>query len=98
MRCGISVTLIVLIVGAIPVGAVQHEILQGVVLDNETTEYWVDPGTGLMWAGKDNGMDITWTKAVKYCRDLRVAGYTDWRLPSLGELEASTIRMRMLPV
>jgi hypothetical protein len=49
--------------------------------------YWVDPDTGLMWAGKDNGKDVTWKQAVKYCRDLRLAGYSDWRLASLPELE-----------
>jgi hypothetical protein len=25
--------------------------------------------------------------AVKYCRDLRLAGYSDWKLATLGELE-----------
>jgi hypothetical protein len=48
---------------------------------------WVDPSIGLMWAGRDNGKDLSWKKAVKYCRDLRLAGYSDWRLGSLGELE-----------
>ena len=33
--------------------------------------YWVDPSTSLMWAGKDNGKDVSWNKAMKYCRDLR---------------------------
>jgi hypothetical protein len=50
--------------------------------------YWIDPSTGLMWAGKDNGKDVSWNKAMKYCRDLRLAGYSDWRLATIGELEA----------
>ena len=49
--------------------------------------YWVDPSTGLMWAGKDNGKDVSWKNAMKYCRDLRLAGYADWRLATIGELE-----------
>lgn len=49
--------------------------------------YWLDPATGLMWTGKDNGKDINWHKAVKYCRDLRLAGYSDWRLAELAELQ-----------
>lgn len=49
--------------------------------------YWIDQDTGLMWAGKDNGKDITWQRAMKYCRDLRLAGYSDWRLASLKEME-----------
>jgi hypothetical protein len=48
---------------------------------------WVDPSTGLMWAGKDNGVNINWKNAVMYCRDLRLAGYSDWRLATLSELE-----------
>src|ERR1700677_3913842 len=49
--------------------------------------YWSDPSTGLMWAGKDNGKDVSWKNALKYCRDLRLAGYSDWRLATLAELE-----------
>lgn len=47
---------------------------------------WTDPSTGLMWAAKDNGRDVSWKGAVKYCRDLRLAGYSDWRLATLAEL------------
>ena len=48
--------------------------------------YWVDPSTGFMWAGKDNGKDVSWKGAVKYCRNLRLAGYSDWRLATIDEL------------
>jgi hypothetical protein len=30
---------------------------------------------------------VSWKKAAKYCRGLRVAGYSDWRLATLDELE-----------
>jgi uncharacterized protein DUF1566 len=50
--------------------------------------YWIDPPTGLMWAGKDNGKDVSWKGAVKYCRDLRLAGYSNWRLATVAELRA----------
>ena len=53
----------------------------------QTRGYWVDPATGLMWAAKDNGKDLTWHKAVKYCRDLRLDDHSDWRLPALSELD-----------
>lgn len=49
--------------------------------------YWVDPSTGLIWAGKDNGKDVTWNKATKYCRNLRLAGYSDWGLATIDELQ-----------
>jgi hypothetical protein len=48
---------------------------------------WTDPSTGLMWAGKDNGKDVSWKAAMKYCRDLRLADYSDWRLASVEEME-----------
>lgn len=48
--------------------------------------FWIDT-SGLMWAGKDNGKDVSWGKAMKYCRDLRLAGYSDWRLATLYELQ-----------
>ena len=46
-----------------------------------------DPSTGLMWAAKDNGGDITWGNAMKYCQNLGLAGYSGWRLPSVDELQ-----------
>lgn len=55
--------------------------------DTQVRGYWVDPSTGLMWAAKDNGKDISWKKAMKYCRERRTAGYSDWRLAGLDELE-----------
>jgi hypothetical protein len=55
--------------------------------ETQARSFWADASTGLMWAGKDNGKDVSWKDAVKYCRDLRLAGYSDWRLAALGELE-----------
>ena len=60
---------------------------QGRAQETQARGYWIDPSTRLMWAGKDNSKDISWKKAMKYCSDLRLAGYSDWRLASLGELE-----------
>jgi len=47
---------------------------------------WTDPATGLMWAKKDNGSNVTWQQATDYCRNLQLAGYSGWRLPAIGEL------------
>lgn len=55
--------------------------------ETQVRDYWIDPSTGLMWAGKDNGKDVSWHKAMKYCRDLRLAGYSDWRLATIRELQ-----------
>ena len=51
---------------------------KGVVIDTET---------GLMWAAKDNGSDINHKGAKAYCENYRGAGYKDWRMPNLDELE-----------
>src|SRR5258708_11478697 len=49
--------------------------------------YWIDRGTGLMWAGKDNGVGVTQKEAAEFCQSLNLAGFKDWRLPSLKELQ-----------
>jgi len=59
----------------------------GVAQETQARGFWTDPSTGLMWVGKDNGKSVSWKKAVKYCRDLRLAGDSDWRLATLAELE-----------
>jgi hypothetical protein len=55
--------------------------------ETQARDVWTDPSTGLMWTGRDNGKDISWKHAIKYCRDLRLAGYSDWRLPNMAELQ-----------
>jgi hypothetical protein len=62
---------------------------QGQAQETQARGYWVDPSTGLMWAGKDNGKDVNWHKAMKYCRDLRLAGYSDWGLANMAELQGT---------
>jgi hypothetical protein len=56
-------------------------------LETQVRGYWTDPSTGLIWTAKDNGKDVSWNSATKYCRNLRIAGYSDWRLPNLTELQ-----------
>jgi Protein of unknown function (DUF1566) len=77
----------VLVVAWLFVPAVAHGDPQ-VAPETRVRGYWVDPSTGLMWAGKDNfGRDVNWVQALKYCLDLRLGGYADWRLPTIRELE-----------
>jgi hypothetical protein len=82
-----KIAVLLLSVAALNGGAQSAPESQSRAQDTQARGFWTDPSTGLMWAGKDNGKDVTWKKAVKYCRDLRLAGYTDWRLASLGDLE-----------
>jgi serine/threonine protein kinase len=49
---------------------------------------WTDPSVKtLMWMSKDNGRPIRWMDAESYCRASRLSGYSDWRLPTVGELK-----------
>jgi len=61
-------------------------ILEGrfVIYNNGTIR---DLNTRLMWAASDNQEDINWFQAVQYVKELRLGGYSDWRLPKINELE-----------
>ncbi len=49
----------------------------------------IDNQTGLMWTLEDNGdEDIDWNRANEYAQNLELAGHSDWRLPTIRELEA----------
>ena len=54
-----------------------------IAYDNDTV---LDTKTKLMWAAKDNGRNINWADAKKYCENYRGGGYTDWRMPTQDEL------------
>lgn len=54
-----------------------------IAFDNQTV---LDTKTNLIWAAKDNGRDINWYNAKRYCESYRGGGYTDWRMPTQDEL------------
>ena len=47
-----------------------------------------DNATGLMWMKSDNGSGLNWEEALSYAEGNEFAGYTDWRLPSVKELQS----------
>ncbi|WFB34672.1 DUF1566 domain-containing protein [Kiritimatiellota bacterium B12222] len=47
-----------------------------------------DEATGLMWMQSDSGMGMDWPSALEYAEKQRLAGYGDWRLPSVKELQS----------
>jgi hypothetical protein len=47
-----------------------------------------DQATGLMWQQADGGKGRDWEDALAYAEGLRLAGYTDWRLPNAKELQS----------
>jgi hypothetical protein len=62
-------------------------------------ERFVDNGDGtvtdtrrkIMWQKGDNGKEVTFEEAQKYCMTLRVGGYTDWRLPNPDERDTAVV-------
>ncbi len=41
----------------------------------------------LMWTRADNGEDVDLYQARKYCAELRLGDYPNWRMPTIDELE-----------
>ncbi|MCP4149931.1 MAG: DUF1566 domain-containing protein, partial [bacterium] len=47
-----------------------------------------DRATGLMWMKIDSAKTFNWEQALKYANGLSYAGYDDWRLPDVKELQS----------
>jgi len=47
-----------------------------------------DNATGLMWSQDDNGEAVNWEAALAYAEGATTAGYDDWRLPNIKELQS----------
>ncbi len=45
-----------------------------------------DTSTNLMWQDDLNVNNKIWEEAIKYCEDLTLANYNNWRLPNIREL------------
>ncbi len=62
-----------------------------------SADRFVDNGDGtvtdtrrhLMWQKGDNGEEVTFEAAQKYCQMLKLGGHTDWRLPEPEERETA---------
>jgi len=48
----------------------------------------LDTETKLMWPLQDNGKDLNWREADRYCKGFRGGGHADWRMPSQSELQS----------
>jgi ankyrin repeat protein len=57
------------------------------IVNNDGTV--TDTKTNLMWQKKDDGKKRTFNDAIAYCKRLKLAGYSDWRLPNQDEVDAA---------
>ncbi len=48
----------------------------------------IDSATGLTWQSGSAG-NVTWQAALAFCENLVWAGYEDWRLPNVAELDST---------
>ena len=62
-------------------GSVNHFVING----NLTV---TDNSTGLMWERATAPGTYNWKEALAYCDNLTLAGYSDWRLPTVKELQS----------
>lgn len=47
-----------------------------------------DNATGLMWQKADSGTGMNWGEALAHAESATAAGYDDWRLPNIKELQS----------
>jgi len=49
---------------------------------------WYDPASNLTWHNPSAAFDMEWSEASFACEHSDRGGYTDWRLPTVGELRS----------
>ncbi len=60
-------------------------------------DVWKDPKTKLMWTRVPLacGKAYTWNDAISACKQCSIAGYSNWRLPTVEELQTLMIKDEM---
>ncbi len=60
----------------------------GTVTDKATGLMWMKVGSGKLKAGKNKDGRLNWQEALNWAENLKYAGYSDWRLPNVKELQS----------
>jgi hypothetical protein len=60
----------------------------GTVTDEATGLMWMKVDSGKLRAGKNKDGKLNWQEALSWAENLEYAGYSDWRLPNVKELQS----------
>jgi len=60
----------------------------GTVTDKPTGLMWMKVDSGKLKAGKNKDGKLNWQEALTWAENLEYAGYSDWRLPNIKELQS----------
>ncbi|NIP28031.1 MAG: DUF1566 domain-containing protein, partial [Phycisphaerae bacterium] len=60
----------------------------GTVTDKATGLMWMKVDSGKLKAGKNKDGKLNWQEALNWAENLKYAGYSDWRLPNVKELQS----------
>jgi hypothetical protein len=76
--------------GVGPSGSRFNDNGDGTITDNLTGLMWVKDPSELYgpWGSPGMPNTMSWYDAINNCENLEHAGYTDWRLPNIRELES----------
>jgi formylglycine-generating enzyme required for sulfatase activity len=56
-----------------------------------------DRTTGLMWQKIQPTATMTWEQALSYCETFTLAGYSDWKLPNIKEIQSINDESKINP-
>jgi hypothetical protein len=60
----------------------------GTITDRATGLMWMKVDSGKLQAGKNKDGKLNWQEALDWAENLEYAGYSDWRLPNIKELQS----------
>jgi len=64
----------------------ESEVKAEKVVSDVVEKEFTDPTTKLIWQNPSAEKRMEWKHARRYCEGLKLAGYSDWRLPNKDEL------------